>query len=530
MEWRWLVIASLTACTAKAPPPVVPSPPPTAPRVAKKSAWTALPEAELMPVRNAVGRLRELAWQQPVPAFVAERSVFAAWLTEHGIVPHAGVEGAYLDGEIRLRELARPADRLETLAHELVHALEVQHGVMTLERKATEADVARHSLHEGVAIAIASAIGAERDGLSPRRTIAEHAATLEEISVVALAAGGPEAAVSRFPYAAGAGFAGALYATGGAAAWNAAEEHPPRSLVEVLHPKLYLAGFSDAPQPLVKLANGTHDAVVGWMAQGLLERELGAVMAADCMNDYRGADAVERGGTQWLAVAFATPRCAALAHASPRHPQRVGHTHVVFGPAQAFTALPARTTGSPPLARWTAPAPTVYPLGRDPADAFAFTRGAAKSTTLGIEWEHVEAVVPRGLATDLLGFGGGQLASVLLVRLPRAEPVESELTLLVQAFVGSEVDRVEVHDEPPIVTPAGTVYARRVDTATESAAVALLPRCENRYALAVITFSRELPFAALRTRLGDLRQTGSDVDTATCKRVREQDAHDFTPR
>lgn len=486
-----------------------------------------MPHAELASLREAVAQLRELPWKRDVPAYVAERSDFEAWLRAHGVTPHHGVEGAYLDGEIRLRTLARAPEASETLAHELVHALEVQHDLLRPAAPHDEADVAAHTLHEGVAITIASGITARRGGLQPRRTIAEHGASLEEIALARITEP-RDTFASRFPYVAGAGFAGVLYATGGAAAWTAAETHPPRSLVEILRPKLYLAGFSDPPRPLSALAGATHEHVPGWVAQALLETHLEPAAVARCMDDFRGADAVTLDGRSRSLLSFATAATAARVAKAFPHARRFGASGVALeGAAEGHALSPPSL--SPPL-RWATPAATVYPLGRDPADAFVLAGRVARSTALGLDWGNVAHVDRKGLSLSVLQFvDRPQLASVMLVRLPKAQPVESGLSLLVQAFVDSEVARIEVHDEPPAATPAGQVFMRRVDTPTDSVTLVLLPRCEDRLAVAAVAFSRELPFGALRGRLADLVQHGSDGDSAVCRRLRAQDTADFTP-
>ena len=535
-----------------APPTTTPAVPPPvfAPTAtARTPAWSPADAALVDPIRDTVAELRELRWQRPVRVLVGESSAFDALLHARGLHPHRLMVGVFVDDTIWLRKTAARVEVIETIAHELVHALERQNGLLVSDLDTSaEAGLARSTLHEGVAIAVGRAtVTRHSGGHAPRRTIAELGSTLEELSLSALTETDEGGTFQdRFPYAVGGGFAGALYVTGGTALWNAAERAPPTLLVHTLRPNLYLGGYTEPSAPLAEPVRPgavptEHAPRAAWIAQSILS-EAAPERMAGWMDDFRGLARLQSGAEQTLVFAFGAPSVAAeVARTLREFPMtRIGPNHVLAGPASARawrTVLPAR--GTPPLPRWPRAGAVLHPLEHDPVVAFREVGGRAVSAALGLAWSGVQRATRKGLSRSELVFGPERhgspgrprspIVTTLLVRLPVDEPVENGLSLLVQSFVTNEVAALRVHPQPPVLTPAGTVHVRRIDTPEEPVTVALLPRCNARYALAFVVFDGELSYEGFRKRLGSLSQEKPDVETSTCVRAVVESTTEFTP-
>lgn len=522
--------------------PPAPAPPP-APAAPARPSWTRAEPGEAASIREAVAALRELPWKRSVAVHVGETAAFEQLLVSRGVSPHRRMVGVFVDDAIWLRKTASTLEMTETLAHELVHALERQHGLLRPERVvADEASLAQSALHEGIAIAVARGVAAQQSGSrTPKRTIAELGATLQDLSVSALLSSEHEGSFEdRFPYAVGGGFAGALYATGGAPAWNAAERTPPTQLVQVLRPSLYLTGYSDGAAPLAEPTSLSAAAAAparrpepGWLAQAMLG-EVDPVQAALWMDDFRGIERLQIGAADSWLIAFGSAHTTdhVMQSLHGRPVTRAGPNHLLQGSARKGrwkTRLPA--LGAPPLPRWPRAAPVLYPLEADPSLVFQRSKRGARNEALGLVCPGAREVSQKGIASSELRFDSASrgLVTLLVIRLPAAQPVESGLSLLVQAFVDSEVAALQVHDEAPIDTPAGRVFSRRVETPDEAVTVALLPRCGGRYAVTFVAFARELPHQELRTHLAQLGELQPDLQTATCLRAVHDELHDFTP-
>lgn len=533
MRFGWLPLVCLTgACKTQAPVAAAHATSKPAPRqVAPAPLWTPADPGLVEPIRAAVARLRELPWQRSVPVHVGASEDFDALLSARGVVPNRSMVGVYLEDTVWLRRAAGLAETTETVAHELVHALEEQHGLLQPHAAVLdEAGLARSTLHEGVAIAVARGVVAEQAGSrAPRRAIAELGAGLEELQLATLIATDDIGSFEqRFPYAVGGGFAGALYTTGGARLWTAAERTPPTSLVQVLRPALYLTGYRDGADVVVdKSAASGMAPQAGWIVHAMLS-EADPIRAGIWMNDFRGAERTQSGA---LAIAFGSDATARSVARELPQTRRLGSTHVVHGRAATTTWKPLLPAlGAPPLPEWPRAATVLYPLEHDPSLLFQPARRGAQSEALGLGWPDVHGVTRKGLARSELWFESKDaLVSAIVIRLAADRPIENGLSLLVQAFVASEVAALQVHDEPPLDTPAGPIHLRRIDTPSESVSVALLPRCQNRYALAFVAFARELPAEVLRARLAHLRQNIPDAETSLCRRAIAEEASDFTP-
>lgn len=517
-----VAVAACAAPRAPAPSRSATSPSTKAP-AASAPAWSPAEAAHVEPIRAAVARLRELPWTRSTPVHVGDNEAFDRFLLAHGVEVERAVVGVYLDAAVWLRRTASVAESTETLAHELVHALEEQHGLLRPVTHADdEASVAKSALHEGIAIAVARAVVAERAGsTSPKRVIAELGATLEQLPLASLLDVEHEGSFERrFPYLVGPGFAGALYATGGARVWSAAERSPPTTLLHVLRPSLFLRGYREPESS----SDAAHPRRPGWIVQAQLGRA-DAVQAASWMDDFRGAEHDAHGATQ---IAFASDAIARRIALQLPGAKRTG-SQLVLGGERPWK-MQSATLGPPPLPEWPSPAPVQVPLEQDPTLVFRVLGRGARSEALGLELADVKRSTRRGLARSELVFASSNaLLTTLVTRLPARDPVESALTLLVQAFVASEVDALQAHDEPPIQAPAGVVYVRRIETSHEEILLALLPRCARRYALTFVAFGRELSYATLRGRLAHLEERVPDLETPLCRRARAEEQSDFTP-
>jgi hypothetical protein len=154
------------------------------------------------------------------------------------------IGGAYVDKQDKLylvREAIRRDRKLteNVLAHELVHALEDQHFKL-FERSTdllSDSSAAAHALIEGSATVAEASYGSRylRKGRSPQALLDRRFRRLQDTKVppgIRPAAG--------FPYIAGSKFATTLLKRGGWATVSRADQHPPQSTEQVLHPEKFI--------------------------------------------------------------------------------------------------------------------------------------------------------------------------------------------------------------------------------------------------------------------------------------------------
>ncbi|HEY2749692.1 MAG TPA: DUF6782 family putative metallopeptidase, partial [Polyangia bacterium] len=133
-------------------------------------------------------------------------------------------------------EKGSPGRRVELLAHELEHAIQM-HALPALSISATELDRSRavKALREGDAVVTAAAFILSLAGKPLSSSIGEMLARTTALEPKSLHDD------DFFSYALGARFVGELYQRGGFLAVNDAFARPPRSTAEILHVERYLA-------------------------------------------------------------------------------------------------------------------------------------------------------------------------------------------------------------------------------------------------------------------------------------------------
>jgi hypothetical protein len=153
-----------------------------------------------------------------------------------------------------------PALLEQVVAHESVHALQDQHGLLPKddEQFSPDEELARRALLEGDAT-LGELLYDQREWHTPTKRLAERVRRgfAEEPIASYVASTTPELVDSPayqreslvFPYYAGSAFVATLLATGGYALLARAYAAPPRSTSHVLHPERYARGESPVPVP-----------------------------------------------------------------------------------------------------------------------------------------------------------------------------------------------------------------------------------------------------------------------------------------
>lgn len=174
--------------------------------------------------------------------------------------------GLYAQSDSTIYVLDDPSRRFpllleQVVAHESVHALQHQHGLLPAPHEQFENDeaLARRALIEGDAT-LGMLLYEERNWRTPVARLAEKVRRgfAEEPISHYVGATSPELQGSPpyqqemvlFPYRAGAAFVGALLAAGGYATVAAAFKAPPRSTAQILHPERYARGEQPVAVPL----------------------------------------------------------------------------------------------------------------------------------------------------------------------------------------------------------------------------------------------------------------------------------------
>ncbi|MFC6836934.1 Hvo_1808 family surface protein [Halomarina ordinaria] len=179
---------------------------------------------------RAAGAFREQAWEAPF--LVDEETTVAAAREE---VFGAAVAGYYAGGDVVVvSDSETPMLDTRTLAHELVHALQVQHFTAPPDRRTRDGSLGVNGLVEGDANAVEAAYearcGTEWDCLPrPDRPSIDEDPVFESglyLSVVA-------------PYVEGPEFVDALREEGGWTAVDDAYDAVPESSEQVVHPERY---------------------------------------------------------------------------------------------------------------------------------------------------------------------------------------------------------------------------------------------------------------------------------------------------
>ena len=136
-----------------------------------------------------------------------------------------------------------------TYAHEYTHSLQDQHfGLAKLFAQAegnNDYALALRALVEGDATLTMGLYANQHLSDLDRANYQLEEFQSIDLSGLTFGSGPMVESAAYFPYREGAGFVGALYATGGWQMVDAAFSHPPRSTEQVLHPERYAAG--DAP-------------------------------------------------------------------------------------------------------------------------------------------------------------------------------------------------------------------------------------------------------------------------------------------
>ena len=209
-------------------------------------------------------------------------------------VQSSRVIGLYVrhDKRIYVRGADLTPDVRVTLAHELTHALQDQHG--DLDRLGNDPRLGNiHlSLVEGDAVVVENAYAkqmsaADRNAYAKADSAIADSANQADANVPAVL----ENAMA-FPYVFGPTFVDALKAAGGTPAIDNAFARPPASELEILDPAAYLAGFKPATLAPPALTKGqtklwSDDFGVEFMTE-LLGRRLGYATAVDAVQGWKG--------------------------------------------------------------------------------------------------------------------------------------------------------------------------------------------------------------------------------------------------
>lgn len=187
----------------------------------------------------------------------------------------------------------------QVVAHESVHALQHQHGLLPDPHQSFGGDeaLARRALIEGDAT-VGMLLYEQREWQTPIRRLAERVRRgfadqpisryVGETNMALRNAPAYQQELVLFPYRAGAAFVGTLLTSGGYALVGEAFKKPPRATAQVLHPERYARGEEPVSVPPAQPASGYSASRTGVLGELLLRSQL-----LRCNPEARAIDAAE---------------------------------------------------------------------------------------------------------------------------------------------------------------------------------------------------------------------------------------------